>query len=150
MNQKKKKNPITAVLLSLIPGAAQIYLGRTKKAVGFLCIFAGICAVWIFSPWVLGKFIAFFLYLSIALVPMIEHYQIARSGVSALSTDARWYVVFLLLTNGFAALPLLWQSERFGRASKFAWSILVPLFAAVYLFVLVRYWNDLERLIRRY
>ncbi|MCA9396693.1 MAG: hypothetical protein KC649_05940 [Candidatus Omnitrophica bacterium] len=148
MKPAAEKNKMIAMVFSLVPGAAQIYLGRPKKGVGLLFIFAGICWVWIFSDSYLARLISIFLYGSVTIVPMIETYQILRYGKNTLDSDAAWYVVFLLISNGFAALPMLWQSRRFSRASKTAWTVAVPVLAFLYIAFLIRYWPDLERFLR--
>jgi hypothetical protein len=57
-------------------------------------------------------------------------------------------VTVLLLTTGFNAIPLLWNSDRFSRKAKIAWSVVVPLLFLLYIGVLVKYWDRAESLLR--
>ncbi len=139
--------PLTLVL-SLVPGLSQLYLGRPKKAAGLLIVTTGITLSLIFSDSYLMVLIMCNIYLFTSVPAGVESYQIARYGRNTIDTSSRWYVVILLLTTGFTALPLLWNSGNFSKKAKITWSIAVPVLAAVFFTVLIRYWNALEALLR--
>jgi len=146
MSQKKM---IWVVILSLIPGLSQLYLGMIKKSIFLLIISFGTILGFIYSYSYLMKLILLNIYLFTFLVTFLESYQIARYGRSIVDTESRWYVVTLLLITGFSAIPLLWHSRNFSRPEKIFWSIAVPVIAVLYFYFLIVYWNYLEGLLQK-
>lgn len=136
------------VVLSFVPGLSFVYLGIWKKAVVLFIIDAGIALTFIFSGSYLAKLLALNIYLVTFMVPALESYQLARYGKKTVDSDARWYVTLLLLTTGFNALPLLWSSRMFSKKAKILWSIAVPLLAAVFVLLLVTYWQRADLFLR--
>lgn len=147
-NSFTSKSPGLAILLSLLPGLSLLYLGRTKKALGLFVIDAGIILTIIFS----NSYILGCLMVGIYLVTFgpacLESYQLAKYGKNTIDTEARWYVVILLLITGFNALPLLWQSTHFSREAKIGWSIAVPILAILFFTLLASFWTDLDRYLK--
>ena len=137
--------PELTLLLSPIPGLSHLYLGDKKKAVSLLIIDTGILLTLIFSKSLLMKVLMLGIYTITFLPACIETYQIAKYGKRLLNTNSQWYVILLLLTTGFSALPLLWQSDSFSKTGKIAWTIAVPTLAALFLFFLASQWNDIEQ-----
>ncbi|MBD3427057.1 MAG: hypothetical protein GF409_07515 [Candidatus Omnitrophica bacterium] len=123
-------------------------MGRWKRVIALFVIDAGIFLAFFLSGSYLMKLLAVNIYIFTFLAPFIESYQLAKYGKNTLSSDTRWYVVVLLLTTGFNALPLLWQSESFSRKAKISWSVAVPVLAALFVTVLVRYWDMAEAFLR--
>ncbi len=142
------KNPYLALAFSLIPGLSHLYIKRPKKAIGLLIIDAVIGLTFLFSDSYLMRLLMVNIYLITFFPACLEVYQLIRYGKSKISTDAKWYVVVLLLTTGFGALGLLWQSKRFSKTAKTAWSVAVPLLAILFFSSLIKYWDMLERLLR--
>ena len=58
-----------------------------------------------------------------------------------------WYVVMMLLAVGPLALPLLWQSGHFSRATKLAWTVAVIIIALLAIYALVVIGPIVERLL---
>lgn len=137
-------NYVLAAVLSVIPGLGHFVLKRYKKALSLFCIDAGIAAGIIFPQAYVMKFIAAGIYFVTFLPNAAEAYQIARYGHNTISTDARWYVVLLLLTTGFAALPLLWSSKSFSKRAKAAWTVAVPVLAIAFFSSIAVYWDEIN------
>jgi TM2 domain-containing membrane protein YozV len=127
-----KKNPYLAVGLTIFPGLGQIYIGKSKKGISLLIITLGVLLTIIFTHSYIIYALAIMIYFVTMVPAAIEAYQIAKFGRNTLDLDSRWYVVLLLLTTGFSALPLLWQSPNFTRNGKVAWSIAVPTLAIIF------------------
>jgi hypothetical protein len=53
-------------------------------------------------------------------------------------------VAVLLITTGFNALSLLWQNSKPTKSFKIIWTILMLVLAAVFVFILTRYWDNIE------
>lgn len=136
--------PIFTLLLSPLPGLAHLYLGDKKKALSLLVIDAGIILTLVFSDSLLMKGLMLGIYIIAFLPAAVETYQLAAYDRRLLNTNAKWYVIIMLLTTGFSALPLLWQSNCFGRTGKTAWSIAVPVLATLFFFFLSSQWDDIE------
>ncbi|MFP4472532.1 MAG: hypothetical protein ACLFPX_01505 [Candidatus Omnitrophota bacterium] len=146
--QHSSKNPVLAIVLTVVPGMGQVYVGRPRKAVGLLIITAGIILTLIFSDSYLMRLIMANIYLVTAVPAAAEAYQIAKYGKNTIDTGARWYVILLLISTGFSAIPLLWQSGRFSRKVKIAWTVAVPVLAVIFFTTLIRYWQTLETALR--
>jgi radical SAM superfamily enzyme YgiQ (UPF0313 family) len=136
------------VLMSLVPGLSLLYLGRWKRSIVLFVIDAGIALAFFLSGSYLMKLLAVNIYFFTFIAPCIESYQLARYGKNTISSDSRWYVIILLLTTGFNALPLLWVSRSFSRKAKIAWTIAVPVLAVLFFGALISYWDTAENLLR--
>ena len=131
-------SPYLAASLSLGPGAGHWVLGKRGKAVGFFAIDLGILCTILFLRSPLAPFLAGSVYL-VAMVPaVLETYALARGGVSQFS-ESRPYIVVLLLSTGFSALPLLWQSHSFSKRAKLIWTIVVSALAILWFSFLAAY-----------
>ena len=140
---------ILIVLLGPVPGLGHMYLGKRKKAFGLLCVFAGVIAGIVLSGSIIVKVLMAIVYFSTAIPAWIETWQISRYGKNTIDTEVRWYMVFLLLVTGFAALPLLWQSARFSKKAKVMWSIAVPVLAFLFFSALIRYRELIEGFLQK-
>lgn len=132
------------ILFAPLPGLNHLLLGDKKKALSLFVIDTGMFLTWIFSESLLMKMLMLGIYAITFLPAAVETYQRARYGYGLIDTNAKWYVILLLLTTGFSALPLLWQSDSFGKAGKIAWSIAVPTLAALFFFFLSSQWDHIE------
>ncbi len=90
------------------------------------------------------KLIMVNIYLFTFIPACLEAYSQAKGKRSKVNTDSRWYVTVLLITTGFNALPLLWQSSKLTKRFKITWTALVPILAGVFVFILVRHWDNIE------
>jgi hypothetical protein len=155
----RQPSPALAALLSLaLPGLGQWYAGDRAKGLVVLCMDAGILAGILlatvgppqlrsaFTVWLLGA-----IYLFVWIPAVIDAAQHAAGQAQPLLSGGRaWYVVVMLLTVGPGALPLLWRSARFSRASKIVWTLAVGaifvgglLLALVVVPVIERHYRDL-------
>lgn len=140
-------SPLFAASLSLVPGAGHWAVGKRGKAAAFFAIDIGmICTVFFLrSPVVLS--LTCLVYFMVMVPAAIEVYTLSSGGVSQLS-ESKLYIVLLLLTTGFSALPLLWQSHSFSKRIKIAWSIVIPVLAALWFCFLgaygMRLFNDVK------
>jgi hypothetical protein len=139
-----KKNPLVAFFLSVVPGLSHVYLGKVKKAIVLFIIDGGIILTLVYSESILMKILMINIYLFTFIPSALETYQLAQNKRSWISTDSKWYTVTLLLTTGFSALPLLWQNERFSKAFKILWTVLVPVLALCFFAVLFLFWDNIE------
>jgi TM2 domain-containing membrane protein YozV len=148
------RSPLLAAILSLlVPGLGQLYNGERAKGVAILCIDAGI-GVGIglssvgpegFRSW-LSVALLTLVYLGVWIPAGIDAYQYASGRkTSLLSGDNTWYIIFMLLMIGPAAIPLLWQSRRFSRVAKIVWTVIVILIALLGIFFVVVIGPTLER-----
>ncbi len=145
-----QKNPLIAILLSLIPGLSLLYVGRRRKAFGLFVIDAGIIIAFIFADSYIMRILMAGIYCVTFLPACLESYQISRYGKNTINTSARWYVTLLLLTTGFAALPMLWNSDYFSRRAKIGWSVAVPVLAMLFFSGLAVYWHSLNHVLRSF
>ncbi|MCF7916731.1 MAG: hypothetical protein K9L61_03045 [Candidatus Omnitrophica bacterium] len=142
------KKPTVAAVLSLMPGLSHLYLGQIKKALVLFVIDLGLGLILVFSQSYLMKLIMINIYLFTFIPACIETYSYSKGNKSRISTDSRWYVTILLITTGFNALPLLWQSNKLTKRYKIIWTVLVPILAAAFVFILIRYWDNLEAFLK--
>lgn len=129
-------SPLIALSLSLvIPGLGQLYNGERAKSLVVLCMDAGIgigIALATIGPaaWRsrLSAIALGVVYLFVWIPAIIDAYQHAAGlAKPLLSGEQAWYVVFMLLTVGPGAIPLLWHSPRFSRTAKTMWTVFVIL-----------------------
>lgn len=146
--QHHSKNLFLTLLLSVLPGLSLVYVGRHKKAFGLFVIDLGIILTFVFSESYIFKVLMAGIYLITFGPAALESYQLAKYGKNTIDTEARWYVIILLLTTGFSALPLLWKSAYFSKNAKISWSIAVPVLAVLFFTLLSSFWTDLDRYLR--
>ncbi len=124
---------LAAALTLLLPGAGHLYLGRRDRALPLLVLSAGIGALILFSligPQAMRSQTSAVLlalpYLFV-LVPALR--DCYRGQEDQATVEPAWnrrsYVIWMLLVAGPMALPLLWRSSNFSRATKILWSTLV-------------------------
>lgn len=130
--------PLIALMLSaLLPGLGQVYNGERAKGLVILCIDLGIAggmALSTIGPAALHSWLTVVMlgvaYVFIWIPSIIDAYQYAAGARKPLLSGERaWYVIFMLLTVGPAAIPLLWHSPRFSKGAKIGWTIGVILIA---------------------
>lgn len=145
----RRKNTVLTLLLSVIPGLAQLYLGKWKKAVSLLIIAAGAGLAFALSPYYIVRALMVLVYTVTVIPASIEAYQLAKYGHNTIDTGARWYVILLLFCTGFTAVPLLWRSREFSRNAKFIWTAAVTVLAILFFTVLGTFWSELESFLER-
>jgi len=136
----------------LLPGLGQLLNGERPKGVAILCITAGIIyglAMGAAGPEafrsILTVAVLALVYLFIWIPAIVDAYQRASgSATTLLSGERIWYVIFMLLTVGPMALPLLWQSPRFSKTAKIIWTLVVVLIALASILLLVVFGPDIE------
>ncbi len=126
MTTANQKKPWIALLLSIaVPGLGQLYNAERPKGFSLLAIVLGI----IVSSVVFASDTTFLLmgvvYLAVLLPSARDAYRVANGTASPFNGDAVWYVIGMLVAVGPFALPLLWQSQRFSRGAKIAWTVVV-------------------------
>jgi hypothetical protein len=146
---KKKIKLLSIVISSLIPGLPQIILGRVKKSIGLFCIDIGLLATVVFTDSYTMLFLVSAVYVFTFVPAGIEAYQLAKYGENTFDIHKRGYVIILLLTTGFSALPLLWQSSKFNKKAKIYWTIAVPVLAVLFFLFVALYWHSIEFFLRQ-
>ena len=124
-------SPVLAATLSLIPGVGHLFVGKRRKAAALFVLDIGIVGAFLFLKTNMGYLLIALGYVMTMVPAVIETYALARGRVSRFS-ESKPYIWIMLLMEGFAALPLLWQSPVFSKRTKIAWSIAVPLLAVLY------------------
>jgi hypothetical protein len=132
------------MFLSILPGLSLVYVGKFKQALPLFIIDAGIILTVIFSGSYIMKILMAGIYLVTFFPPALESYQLVKYGRNTINTEAQWYVIVLLLTTGFTALPLLWKSGNFSKKAKIAWTVAVPVLAVLFFALLAKYWDNLD------
>lgn len=137
-SMSKRKNPLTALFLSLIlPGLGQIYNRERSKGLLILASFAALGTITYGSS--LYRTSAGLAFILVWITAIIDAHKTAK--VSGQPVDFYYrvpYVVAALLLVGPLALPLLWRSPYFSRFARWSWTIVV--LGAVLLFVAMPYW----------
>jgi lysylphosphatidylglycerol synthetase-like protein (DUF2156 family) len=147
MTTTSARSPVLAGLLStLIPGLGQLFNGERTKGLALLCMTGGLWLTIAANRSPITRLLLGLLYLFILVPSIRDAAQTARGQAPAPAGNTAWYVILMLLTVGPFALPLLWQSLRFSRAAKIAWTIAVVLIALSFVFVMAALGPALERL----
>ncbi|MBN1585882.1 MAG: hypothetical protein JW937_00460 [Candidatus Omnitrophica bacterium] len=123
--------PLLIAGLSLVPGAGHLAAGRRSKAAALFVIDIGIVCSLVFLKSTAAYILAGFVYLMAMVPAVVETYQLAQ-GKAAGFGESKLYICVLLLSTGFAALPLLWRSLHFSKQDKIVWSIAVSVLAILY------------------
>lgn len=124
-------SPFFAASLSLVPGLGHLAMGKRGRALALFVVDFGILVSLYFLRSTLGRFLTFFSYL-IAMIPAaVDTFALAH-GKANRFCESKFYIVVMLLKEGFWALPLLWESPLFSKRNKITWSIAVPALALLY------------------
>lgn len=150
-----KRSPYIAAGLSLVaPGAGQIYNGDRPKGIALLCITAGLWASAILTMAgaaaarsALTILLLVVVYLFVLIPAVVDAYRAGEGQTAVIAGEKLWYVVMMLLAVGPLALPLLWQSRRFSRGTKLAWTVSVIIIALLAIYALVVMGPIVERLL---
>jgi hypothetical protein len=143
-----KKKAWVAAVLSIMPGLGHLYAGQPRKAAALGFIDAAVIAGIFFVPLRTAFVLAVMIYALTVPQAALESAAIIRTGRSDIRTSPKAYVVFLLLSTGFNALPMLWQDERFSKGSKIAWSAAVTVLALLFFGGLAAAGQDIEAYLR--
>ena len=151
----QRRSPYIAAGLSLVaPGAGQIYSGDRPKGVALLCITAGLWTSAILTiagvtaaRSALTMLLLVVVYLFVLIPAVLDAYRAGEGQTAVIAGEKLWYVVMMLLAAGPLALPLLWQSRRFSRATKLAWTVAVIILALLAIYALVVIGPIVERLL---
>lgn len=129
---EQRSPALPALLAFFVPGAGQLYNGERSKAYSLFCMLAGIgFAYWYYRASVFAQSSVFVLQLILMLTACADAYAVARHKEPVVDPSRRWSVIAGLMIVGPFALPLLWQSPRFSKLSKWTWTVGVILFAVV-------------------
>ena len=127
---------------------------RSATGVALLCITAGVWASAILTMAgvaaagsALTMSLLAVVYLFVLAPAVLDAYRAGQGRSAAVAGERLWYVVMMLAAVGPLALPLLWQSRRFSRATKLAWTAAVIIIALLAIHVLVAMGPTLERLL---
>ncbi len=126
-----RRQALLAAILSLVPGAGHVYLGKRLKGAVLLVISVGIISSVFLTRSVVLLLLLVFPYLVIMIPAVVDAYCLARGGASRFS-DSRGYIIVLLLTQGLWGLPVLWHSRAFSKRGKGIWTVVVLLLTAVF------------------
>ncbi len=129
--RRPTRRAVLAAVLSVVPGAGHVYLGKRLKGAVLLVISLGIISSVFLTRSVVLLLLLVFPYLVIMIPAVIDAYFLAFGGVSRFS-DSRVYIVVLLLTQGLWGLPVLWHSRVFSKREKAVWTGIVLLLTAVF------------------
>ncbi len=131
------KKPYLVFIYSLIaPGLGQLYLGESAKGWTFLSMTGGIVVSLIVSHTMIAWILMGGIYLAIMIPAALDAFQTASGRPRVFAGDSRAYAIGMLLLVGPFALPLLWQSGRFSKIAKIAWTLVVILIALLGIVVL--------------
>jgi hypothetical protein len=151
-----RRSPRLAAALSFMaPGLGQLYNGERAKGLAVLCValgaWAGVALATVGPQALRSPLTVGCLGLAYAAlwIPAVADAHRRASGRPSrlLSGERVWYVVVMLLTVGPMALPLLWQSPRFSRAAKIAWTAAVLFVALLFLATAFLAGEALQRLL---
>ena len=143
------KDPRLALFYSVVvPGLGQLYLGERAKGWTLLCMGAGVVVSLIVSHTAIAWFVMGGIYLAVMIPAALDAFQTASGRPRTFTADTVPYVIVMLLMVGPFAIPLLWQSARFSKPAKIAWSIGVILIAFLAIVVTAFVASSLELLVR--
>ncbi len=144
------KNPFLAFLYSLLaPGVGQLYLGERAKGWTLLCMAAGVWISLAISRTPLSWLLLGLIYLAVMIPAASDAFQTASGKPRAFASNSVFYVIAMLLLIGPFAVPLLWQSPKFSKTAKIAWTIAVILIVFLAIAVLMLTASSLDQLIRQ-
>ena len=144
------KSPHLSFLYSLLlPGAGQLYLGESAKGWTLLCMDAGVAVSLILNHTWIAWILMGGIYLAIVVPAAIDAYQTASGRSRTFSGDGIPYVIVMLLLVGPFALPLLWQSSKFSKTARIAWTAVVMLIALLAIVTLTFSASFLDQLMKQ-
>lgn len=114
----------TGLLSLAAPGLGQWVRGDRAKGFALLCITGLLWVVLARTPSVPKRALYGFVYLCV-LIPSVQDAARPPGDARPTGLDRPWYVIWMLLTIGPFALPLLWQSPAFSRRAKILWTLAV-------------------------
>ena len=124
------KNPILALFYSVVvPGLGQLYLGERAKGWTLLCMDAGVVVSLIISHTWFACFLMGGIYLAVMIPAASDAFRTASGRPRTFAADTVPYVIVMLLMVGPFAIPLLWQSTKFSKTAKIAWTVGIILLA---------------------
>lgn len=124
------KDPRLALFYSIVlPGLGQLYLGESAKGWTLLCMGAGVVVSLILSHTMVSCFLMGGIYLAVTIPAALDAFQTASGRPRTFTADTIPYVIVMLLVVGPFAVPLLWQSRKFSRPAKIAWTVAVIVIA---------------------
>jgi hypothetical protein len=148
-------NPIVPVLLSALPGLGQAFNGDRFRALAFLSMSLPLIALGASLVSWAGLDVATAvksvgpLYVLVLVPAAREAWRAATgNGPGPWVGDNRTYVVVMLGLVGPLALPLLWQSSRFGRGAKVTWTVLIAAVCAAATWTIITAAPLLQELLR--
>lgn len=113
----------------MVPGLGQLYLGERAKGWTLLCMWAGVVVSLIVSHAMIACFLMGGIYLAVMIPAALDAFQTASGRPRTFTADTIPYVIVMLLMVGPFAVPLLWQSAKFSKTAKIAWTVGVILIA---------------------
>ncbi len=126
MGDEEKKR--LAVWLSILfPGAGHFYLGDRRGGIALLCVTVSLLLAIVVSlvgPAPLRSRVTAVLLLFPYAMLSLPSARSLQTGLAA-PPVSRSNLLIMLAVAGPMALPLLWQSDAFSRAAKFAWTVAV-------------------------
>lgn len=138
------QKPLVLVLSLILPGTGHFFHGHRRKGLSLIFMVAVVLMTFFFSSSLLMKCVLGLVYLSVLMSSVVETYLYFEQSDSAGLSDSKIYITFMLLTTGFGALPLLWQSG-FSKRAKVIWTLAVPALAVVFFTVLYAFKDVLEQ-----
>lgn len=139
---------ITAAFLSFIlPGSGHLYLKKTKKSISLFVMDVVIVFTLLFSESLIMKWLMGMIFFAVMIPAVVETFLLAQGKEGKGLSDSTFYIVFMLLTTGLGALPLLWQSS-FSKPAKILWTIAVPLLAIAFFFLIYFFRGPIESFLK--
>ena len=137
-----KKRALIGSFFSIVPGCGHLYFRQWSKGLSLFVVDAALLAGVFLSNSSIIQVLMLIVY-GVILFSSISDMRVL-SGLQPQNKfkDSKEFIAFLLLTTGVNALPLLWQSQAYGRFGKVLWTVAVSLLAILFfggIFLLVRY-----------
>lgn len=124
------KDPRLAFFYSLIvPGLGQLYLDERAKGWTLLCMAVGAVVGLIVNHSVVACLLMGGIYLAVMIPAALDAFRTASGHPRKFVSNTVPYVIMMLLVIGPFAIPLLWQSDKFSKVAKIAWTLGIILIA---------------------
>ena len=127
---KLRNRPFIIVFLAIFPGLGHFCLHYRRKAISLFFVFILILVTFLFSRSLVIKGLMGFVYISLVISSAVESFYLAKGDHKNIFSVP--YIIFMLLTTGMSALPLLWESDLFTRFQKIVWTLAVALLAILF------------------